>query len=62
MIHRQIDRLSAGLQAAATDEQGQGLVEYALMLLLVALAVIGTMTILGTSLDDTIQLVVDVFP
>ena len=33
-------------------EEGQGLVEYALILVLVAVAVIGLLTVLGTSVGD----------
>jgi Flp pilus assembly pilin Flp len=44
------------------DEQGQGLVEYALILLILSIAAIATMAILGTSVSGLIQDVVDVFP
>jgi pilus assembly protein Flp/PilA len=33
------------------DEKGQGMVEYALIIVLVAIAVIGTLTILGTTIS-----------
>jgi len=35
------------------DEEGQGLVEYALIILLVAIAVVGLLTALGTSVGST---------
>jgi pilus assembly protein Flp/PilA len=34
------------------DEEGQGLVEYALIILLVAIAVIGLLTTLGTNIGN----------
>jgi pilus assembly protein Flp/PilA len=34
------------------DEEGQGLVEYALIILLVAIAVIGLLTTLGTNVGN----------
>lgn len=57
-----IRRLPVELVAVKDDESGQGLVEYAFILLLVALVAIGTLTILGTSLDDAYQTVVGAFP
>jgi len=35
------------------DEEGQGLIEYALIILLVAIAVVGLLTALGTSVGST---------
>ena len=35
------------------EEKGQGLVEYALILLLIALVVIGALAITGTTLNET---------
>jgi len=40
-------------------EEGQGLAEYALILVLVALAVIAVMALLGTAISDTFQRVID---
>lgn len=37
--------------AKMSDEKGQGLVEYALIIFLVSIVVIGTLTILGTTVD-----------
>jgi Flp pilus assembly pilin Flp len=39
-------------------EEGQALVEYALILFLVSIAAIGTLTALGTSVDGVLQQVV----
>ena len=36
-------------------EEGQGLVEYALILLLIALVVIGALTLAGTTLNGTYE-------
>lgn len=47
----------------ATDgESGQGLVEYAMVLMVVALVVVGVLTTLGTHVDDMVQSVADAFP
>ena len=42
-------------------EEGQGLVEYALIILLIAVAVITTVGIFGTQVRDLYQSVVDQF-
>jgi pilus assembly protein Flp/PilA len=39
-------------QRKRDEEKGQGLVEYALMILLVALIVVAGLTLLGTSLNS----------
>ena len=44
------------------DEQGQGLVEYAFILLLVAIAVVGTAAIFGTTLRDQINTLAGLIP
>lgn len=41
------------------DEEGQGLVEYALILVLIAIVVIAALTFLGEKVDDTFQNVAD---
>ncbi|MGI8730544.1 MAG: Flp family type IVb pilin [Solirubrobacteraceae bacterium] len=50
-----LNNLIAFLTVAFTDikerEEGQGLVEYALILVLVSIAAIATLTILGTSVS-----------
>ncbi len=43
-------------------EQGQGLVEYALIVLFVAVAAVATLTILGTTVSDMFDTVVGLFP
>ena len=37
------------------QEEGQGLVEYALILLLIAMAVVGALTLAGTTLNGTYE-------
>lgn len=44
------------------EEEGQSLVEYGLVLLLIALAVFGGLTALGLKTDESIQKVVDLYP
>ena len=50
-----LNNLMAYLTVIFTDvkerEEGQGLVEYALILVLVSVVVIGTLTIIGTNVD-----------
>jgi Flp pilus assembly pilin Flp len=58
MLHRWI----ACLTEATEDEQGQGLVEYALILLFVAVAAIATLTIFGTTVSDLIDVAAGAFP
>lgn len=45
-----------------TDEHGQGLVEYALIILLIALVVIGAVGFLGGQLNDTYTYIVSEIP
>lgn len=56
-----LNNLIAYLTVAFTDikerEEGQGLVEYALILVLVSIAAIATLTILGTSVSDVFDTV-----
>ena len=40
------------LRSFFAKEEGQGLVEYALILALIALVVIGVLTLLGSSVND----------
>ena len=51
-----LNNLMAYLSVAFTDikkrEEGQGLVEYALILVLVSIISIGALTLLGTSISD----------
>ena len=45
-----------------TSKKGQGLAEYSLILLLIAFAVIGALTLIGTSLSDYYDRIVAAFP
>lgn len=45
-----------------SDEEGQGLVEYALIILLIAIAVIGTVVVFGEQLYAAYERVVAAFP
>jgi pilus assembly protein Flp/PilA len=45
--------------ATAKEQEGQGLVEYALIILLIAIAVIAILTTLGGGIEDTFQSIVD---
>ena len=40
-------------------EEGQGLVEYALILVLISIAVIGIMELMGTSIGDIFNQIID---
>ncbi|NNG45793.1 MAG: Flp family type IVb pilin [Deltaproteobacteria bacterium] len=42
-----------GILVWGKDERGQGMVEYALIIFLVAIAVLGLLTALGTSVGNT---------
>jgi pilus assembly protein Flp/PilA len=41
------------------EQEGQGLVEYALIILLIAIAVIGILITLGGGIEETFQSIVD---
>jgi pilus assembly protein Flp/PilA len=43
------------LQLIRRDERGQGLAEYALILALIAVVVIGAVTLLGTQIDGILS-------
>ncbi|HEY0602437.1 MAG TPA: Flp family type IVb pilin [Herpetosiphonaceae bacterium] len=43
-------------------EEGQSLVEYALVLVLIAIAVIGILAVLGTNISGVFQRIADAFP
>ena len=45
-----------------STEDGQGLVEYALIILLIALAVIGSVVVFGEQLNTTYERIVNAFP
>ena len=44
------------------DESGQDLAEYALLLVLIALVVVGAVTLLGERIEETFQGAADEFP
>jgi len=49
------------LQRSLTDERGQAMIEYALILALVTLVCVGTLGAIGTPLNDIFQSVADGF-
>jgi len=51
MLNNLIAYLTVAFSDIKEREEGQGLVEYALILVLVSIAAIGTLTILGTSVS-----------
>ncbi|HBX68814.1 MAG TPA: pilus assembly protein [Chloroflexi bacterium] len=44
------------------SENGQGLVEYALILLFIAIAIIAILLILGPTLGNTYSKIINIFP
>ncbi len=50
------------LRNGLSDEEGQGMVEYGLIIALVAIAVIAVLTTLGGSLTGTFQTIVSNLP
>jgi Flp pilus assembly pilin Flp len=61
MTHTAMTRLSAIVQKLTAGEAGQGFVEYALILLLLSIIAVGTMTILGTSVNGLLTTVTGAF-
>jgi pilus assembly protein Flp/PilA len=59
MLNELSARIITWAMAARDDESGQGLVEYALILVLVSIAAIGTLTILGGDVSDVFTTVSD---
>jgi pilus assembly protein Flp/PilA len=51
--------VEAFVAALDREEEGQGLVEYALIIVLVSIAAIGTLTILGGKVSDVFQFISD---
>ena len=51
-VNYMLDILMAYIRPYMKREEGQALVEYALILSLVSVAAVGTLTILGTSVSD----------
>jgi pilus assembly protein Flp/PilA len=54
-----LEMLMVYVRSALKREEGQALVEYALILALVSIASILVLTALGTSIGDKLQVVVD---
>ena len=52
-----IAQLSALLNSFRTDEKGATAVEYGIMVSLIAVVIIGAVTLIGTSLDGTFNTV-----
>ena len=52
MLNNLISYLSVAFTDIKEGEEGQGLVEYALILVLVSIISIGALTLLGTSISD----------
>ncbi len=50
-VERRVLRKSARLRPLPVHEEGQGLIEYALILVLVAIVVIGVLTTMGTRIS-----------
>jgi pilus assembly protein Flp/PilA len=46
------ERIRAGLEQLVADEEGQGMVEYALILVLISIVVIVILTTLGHSVNN----------
>ena len=59
MLNELSARIITWAMAARDEESGQGLVEYALILVLVSIAAIGTLTILGTDVSGVFTTVSD---
>lgn len=54
---------SEDMAAGVTDDEaGQGLVEYALMILLVSIVAIGALTLMGTTVSDLLDTAGGAFP
>ena len=53
-----LDMIMSFVYRMRDREEGQALVEYALILALVSVAAVGTLAILGTSIDGVLQTVV----
>jgi pilus assembly protein Flp/PilA len=49
-----VDRLFVNLLSRLSAEDGQGLAEYGLILALVAVVVVGAVTLLGTNVGNTL--------
>jgi len=57
-----MDSLRETLRRSLENENGQGLTEYALVLLLVSIVLIAGLMALGADIDGLLQTVIDAFP
>jgi pilus assembly protein Flp/PilA len=57
-----MSRFLTKMWLAMRSEKGQSLVEYALILALVAIVVIAALTVLGTSTETTLEVVTNELP
>ena len=57
-----MDSLREILRRSLENENGQGLTEYALVLLLVSIVLIAGLMALGADIDGLLQTVIDAFP
>lgn len=53
--------LMAWLNSYLSDEEGQGMAEYGLLLALIAVVVIGALILLGEGISNTLQSIVSAF-
>lgn len=51
--------ITKNISELINDESGQGMVEYGLILALIAVVVIATLTILGTNIEGIFQDIID---
>ena len=54
--------MSNAINKFITDDEGATAVEYGLMVALIAAVIVGTVTLLGTTLDAEFQKIVDALP
>jgi pilus assembly protein Flp/PilA len=52
-----VERIADAVRRLTTDEDGQGLTEYALILALIAIIAIAALTLLGTSVSNVLSTV-----
>lgn len=63
-VRREFDRLERGVESVLSgmgEEAGQGLTEYALILLLIALVLIVMLTVFGDQISNTYQYIISRF-
>jgi pilus assembly protein Flp/PilA len=52
MVSQYVQYFMARFGLEGREEEGQGLVEYALIIVLIAVVCVGTVTLLGTAISD----------